>query len=138
MNKRGFTLIELLVVISIIAIISIVAVPNISNIIESTKKERILDDAKKLISLAKAEVRKNYDIRNSDSYIFKINDLNSSGEILGDFEGEYYDNSSYVKYENISNNPQYCITLIGSKQNIGKSSCVYEYNLKSINVVNNN
>ncbi len=139
MNKKGFTLVELLMVIALLALISAIAIPNISNILESTKKEHMLDDAKKLISLAEAEVRKSYEIRNSGNHTFYINDLNFYGEILGDPDGGEYASSSYVKYDNTKGQAKYCISLIGSKRNIGKINCVDSNELYSINnVVNNN
>ena len=69
MNKKGFTLTELLAVIVIIGIISLIAIPNVVNISDNVKNDNMLADAKKFISLAKAEVLSDYSIREMDEKI---------------------------------------------------------------------
>lgn len=148
MNKKGFTLTELLAVIAIIGIISLIAIPNIVNISENVKKDNMLNDAKRFISLAKAEVNASYDIRNfisneTDSdgnkicdsvnlkCTFYIMDLNKSGDFkteefdgkrkIVDPDGLGYDNvSSYVKYYKIGDEVKYCIHLRSEKRFLGK------------------
>ena len=61
-NKSGFTLIELLAVIAIIALISMIAIPNIVGLSDGVRRDNMLDDAKKLISMAKYQVNKDYGI----------------------------------------------------------------------------
>ena len=51
-NKKGFTLIELLAVIAIIALISMIAIPNLVGLSDGVKRDNMLADAKKLISMA--------------------------------------------------------------------------------------
>ena len=41
--KKGFTLIELLAVIVILAIIAVIATPIITNIIEDSKKQHLIE-----------------------------------------------------------------------------------------------
>lgn len=55
MGKKGFTLVELLAVISIMAIIAVLATPNIVNMVDNSKKEQFVTDAKEMI--AKAQYR---------------------------------------------------------------------------------
>lgn len=133
MKKNGFTLIELLAVIVIIGLVSLIAIPNVVNLIEGTKKDTMIDDAKKLISLAKYQVSINYDIRNSNEHIFYLTDLNENGDIEKDPDDELYAESSYVKYEIINNTVKYCVRLVGVKRQIGagNNGCIYEDSLYS-------
>lgn len=52
-NKKGFTLIELIITIAVIAIIMLVAVPNIASMNDKNKRSNYIQDAKKLVKLAK-------------------------------------------------------------------------------------
>ena len=149
MNKKGFTLIELLAVIVIIGLISLIAVPNMLGISEDVKKEQMLDDAKKLISLAKMKINIDYEARNSGSKIYTFAELNSDGGITTDPDGGAYDSDSdssskpsYVKYTKNATTGKvtYCIYLNGSKRRIGTwnsshTQCVNEENLHSKNNV---
>ena len=53
MNKKGFTIVELLAVVVIIAILAGLAVPNILRMIDTSKKEKFITDAKQVIAKAK-------------------------------------------------------------------------------------
>ena len=137
-NKRGFTLIELLAVIAIIALISLIAIPNIVGLSTGIRKDQMLDDAKKLISLAKYQVSKSYSIRVNPPHTFTFTELNLKGDIGKDPDGGSYSSESYVTYEDVGGVAKYCITLIGSKRSIGVNGCIYEDNLYSkSNVVDN-
>ena len=142
MNKEGFTLTELLAVIAIISIISLIAIPNITNITENIRKENMLDDAKKFISLAKLKVNSDYSIRIDGNKEFSISELNSNGDFnlkdgqIVDVDGETYSSNSYVRYTLSNDEVTYCIYLNGSKRHIGSiSSCVIESDLISKDVV---
>ena len=142
-NEKGFTLIELLAVIAIIALISLIAIPNIVGLSTGIRKDQMLDDAKKLISLAKYKVNADYEIRNftkekvcsSDACTFTFEELNSKGDIEKDPDGGSYGDDSYVKY--LANNEhnehnEYCVYLNGSKRKIGNTNeCVREKDLNS-------
>lgn len=137
MNKKGFTLIELLAVIAILALVSLIAIPNIVGLREGIKKDQMLDDAKKLISLAKYQVNKNYDIRNSASHTFTLSDLNINNDVTKDPDGNNYI-SATVTYTKGST-AKYCVYLVSSKKKVCKgstnydscTSCVNEENLYS-------
>ena len=139
-NKKGFTLIELLAVIAIIALISLVAIPNIVGLSDGVRKDQMLDDAKKLISLAKYKVNKSYEIRNSSYHDFTFDELNEKGDLkkinesgdVQDPDGGLYNRSrSKVRYYVSNNKAKYCVVLIGEYRTIGASSCLDEENLYS-------
>ena len=52
LNKKGFTLIELLAAMVILAAIMVIAVPNVMGILNNSKADAYVEDAKKLLSLA--------------------------------------------------------------------------------------
>ena len=103
MNKKGFTLIELLTVIAMIALILLVAVPNMVGVSDNIKREQMLNDAKKLVSIAKMKVNVDYELRNfissrcsGTNCELPISFLNESGDIGDDPDGGSYNASSYV------------------------------------------
>lgn len=147
MNKKGFTLTELLAVIAVIGILSLVAIPNIIGIVDNIRKDNMIDDAKKLISLARMEVNSNYDLRyfsdsrcvsSAKTCTLSFSDLNKNKDITKDPDSGNYENASYVKYQINSETSvvQYCIYLLSSKRQIGSpSSCVLESDLFDKDVV---
>ena len=149
MNKKGFTLVELLAVIAIIGIIGLIAVPNMLGISDNVKKDQILDDAKKAISLAKMKVNTDYEIRTfkndsictSNTCTLYLKDIDEKKEIVNDPDGGLYNrDTSYVRYANVTVDGNvvttYCIYLQGSKRKVEKSSsCVQETELFSKNNV---
>ena len=144
MNKKGFTLTELLAVIAIISIIALIAIPNITNVTDNVRKENMLDDAKKFISLAKLKVNSDYNLKTTGA-TFNIIDLNDNGDFavkdghIVDVDSGVYDNNSYVKYEVLNNTSTYYVYLKGSKRHIGTSSNPKKENeLTSKNIVINN
>lgn len=138
-NKEGFTLIELLAVIAVIALISLIAIPNIVGLSTGVRKDQMLDDAKKLISLAKYKVNKDYSLRANPPQEFSLADLNINGDIDKDPDGGLY-TMALVRYSKESETAHYCIILIGSKRAIGnvenietgeEENCIDEENLYS-------
>lgn len=150
MNKKGFTLIELLAVIAIIAMISLIAIPNIVGLQDNIKKDQMLDDAKKLISMAKYQVNANYDVRyflrnangiicdsTSKSCIFSFDALNINNDVKEDPDSTTNPPSNYlsatVTYTN-DGVAKYCVYLEGVRRKVCRSTdcgCVYEENLYS-------
>lgn len=132
MNKKGFTLIELLTVIAVIAIIGLIAVPNMIGISDDIKKEDMLSDAKKLISLAKLKVNTDYNIREFNSTyctssscdlpISLIDINNDLGKDPDDDTKDYEIENSYVRYYQEGSMIKYCIHLESSRRVIGKDN----------------
>lgn len=141
MNKNGFTLMELLTAIVIIGIISLIAVPNMIGISEDIKKQTMLDDAKKFISLAKMKVNIDYEIRtftkegkcSANTCTLDLAYVDTNGEIMKDSDGENYDRaSSYVRYSIVNSKVNYCVYLQGVKRVVAQNgACVNEDNLHS-------
>ena len=63
-NKKGFTLVELLAVMAIIAVIGMIAIPNVISLMDNNKKDQMINDAQRLISLHKNYVLANREFRN--------------------------------------------------------------------------
>ena len=131
-NKKGFTLIELLAVIAIIGIISLIAIPNIVGLSIGVRKDNMLDDAKKLISLAKYRINSDVLSRSNPPQTFTMAELNVNGDLGMDPDGgEYNQTNSKVTYSVTNGIAEYCVTLIGSKRTIGSPTCVPESSLYS-------
>ena len=137
MNKKGFTLVELLVVVSVIALIAIIAIPNIVGLSDGIKKDQMLDDAKKLISLAKYRVNSNSSIRELGEYTFTFSELNGEGDITQDPDSTSNPPQNYlsgtVTYTNTGGIASYCVYLEGSRRKVSQNGneCVPEENLYS-------
>ena len=68
-SNKGFTLVELLATVSIMAILMIIAIPNVLNTIDRNKKSTYIEDARKLVILARNEfVSSNYEEGNKQPY----------------------------------------------------------------------
>ena len=136
MNKKGFTLVELLAVVAIIGILSLVAVPNIIGIVDNIRKDNMVDDAKKLISLAKMEVNSDYESRISGYKKIMYDVLNKNNDIKKDPDGGQYKSESYVEYKNEGGIATYCIYLEGENRRIGSSTnCAMEETLDDKDIV---
>jgi prepilin-type N-terminal cleavage/methylation domain-containing protein len=137
MNDKGFTLVELLAVLAIIAIIGMIAIPNVISVMDNNKKDLMIQDAQKMISLAKAEIVKDREFRDDPSKTEKsypLSVIDKKGVVETDPDGGKYDrDKSYVKY---IKSQGYCVYLLGSKREIKKSkdsgaACIDEEKLTS-------
>ena len=133
MNNKGFTLLELLAVLAIIAIIGGIAIPNVISLMDNNKKDHMINDAQRLISLAKNSVAADREFRssNENSKKYRMADLDTKNSINPDPDGGNYNRAdSYVKY---TKNSGYCVYLEGTKKVIksdsGTDNCVAEERL---------
>lgn len=118
MNKKGFTLIELLGVIIILAIILLIAVPNITSTLERSKRDNIIADATKFVTLVEYELRKGSINKPSSTEILKISlSYLETNEVEKDPDGNIYDkDTSYVVVVRKNGYLEYYVNLI-SKDN---------------------
>lgn len=102
-NNKGFTLVELLATISILAIIMLLAIPNVVGVVQRSRNKTYVEDAKKLVALAKYKVKSDSRVkkelsRSGTSVCLYISYLDKGGEIKDAPNGGSYSNkSSYVK-----------------------------------------
>lgn len=104
-NKMGFTLIELIATITILGIIMLVAVPNVIGVVNKNKSQTYVNDARKLVTLAKYKFDSDANVMRPSStncVVMKISGLDRSELQKGPEEGTYDENLSFVviKYEN--------------------------------------
>ena len=120
-NPNGLTLLELLAVVVILGIVSAIAIPTFINIIENTKKDTHIANAKQI-----ADAAENY---YTYYHLFKENSLGenkiklitliSEGYLdsIKDpsiFSENYDENSTSVIIKNSGNDTQYFVVLVGS------------------------
>lgn len=106
-NKKGFTLIELIATIAVIGVIMLIAVPNVTSMVDKNTRSTYLNDAKKMVKLAKYQFSKTNAIHPSaNSCIkYKITDLDRSELQNTPNDGSYtFSSGAYsyvtVKYDN--------------------------------------
>ncbi len=135
-NNKGFTLIELLATISILAIIMLMAIPNVIGIVQRNKNKQYVEDAKKLVTLAKYEVRKNKPANNPETYT--LDKLDKSDDIKDGPNGSDYNRTgSGVTVTKDESKYTYQVTLYEGKDDkaIGLFE-VSETDLYKANAVN--
>lgn len=131
MNNKGFTLIELLAVMLILGLISAIAYPNVTGIINDNKKEKVLEDSKALVSLAKYELTKNSNVRDSidsEGIRYTLSEIDEKNTITVDPNGESYDRSiSYVKVYKQNSTIKYCVYLESNNYSLSNNGNCVEY-----------
>lgn len=136
MNRKGFTLIELLGVIVILSIIMVIAIPNITSILDKTKRENYIADAKKMITQAEYAIRTSGIERPSSTDIVKITlSYLETSDIKEDPDGNLYNlDNSYVVVVRKDGYLEYYVNLVADIDDGNKGiSLTHQDNLNSDN-----
>lgn len=140
-DERGLTLVELLVVVVILGIIAAIAVVAIGGIIENSRKDAMVADAKQMVSAAKL-----YTASNPVSTATTLRFSGTAG--ANDADGtQYVDNlkdpfgtgnytNAYVVITPDGNKYKYTVQLVGSKKAIGQATAVADDTLSKDLVIN--
>ncbi|WP_214842641.1 prepilin-type N-terminal cleavage/methylation domain-containing protein [Exiguobacterium sp. s150] len=120
-DERGLTLVELLVVVVILGIIAAIAVVAIGGIIENSKKDAMVADAKQMVSAAKLHTASHPEAR---ALNFKEAEGQAYISSLKDPFGTEY-SKALVTITPDGNKYKYSVELIGAKA-IGKDAPVVE------------
>ena len=98
-NNKGFTLVELLATLVVLGIIMAIAVPNVVSVVQKNRQKNLIEDGKKMISLAQYYVSKN----NPPSGPLKLSVIDLSEDLTDGPNGGKYDREkSYVQYNSTS------------------------------------
>lgn len=121
MNKKGFTLIELLASLVILGILSTIAVSSVLSVIERSRKELYVEDAKKFASQIEYNVRANkYKLQkptNGNCIAVSLKYIDSSDFKKAPGGGKYDLTSSFVVLKNQNYEDKYYIRLVERLKN---------------------
>lgn len=93
-KDKGFTLVEVIATMTILGIIMLLAIPNINGVIEKNRAKTYVEDAKKMIALAKYKVAKG-----DNKSEWTLEELDSAKEIdKGPYGYQYLRGESKVVY----------------------------------------
>lgn len=121
-NDKGFTLVEILATISILAIIMLMAVPNVIDVVQKGRNKTYVEDAKKMVVLAKYKVKTDASIKkqlkSNESITIALSVLDPGNEIKdAPNGGKYARTSSFVKVDKIDGGYSYYVTIYEIKGN---------------------
>lgn len=121
-DERGLTLVELLVVVVILGIIAAIAVVAIGGIIENSKKDAMVADAKQMVSAAKLYVASN-EVADGEviRFVGNVNKTNNERDAknmidtMKDPFGSKYNNGVVYVTKGSDNKYEYKVWLDGAK-----------------------
>lgn len=124
LNKKGFTLIELLAAMVILAAIMVIAVPNVMGILNNSKSNAYVEDAKKLLSLAEYRFRSDSSIKRpakGKCIVMTLKYLDNSELDNAPNNGAYDKSKSFVVVKNAPQNSKnhyvYSVSLVEELEN---------------------
>ena len=109
-NSMGFTLIELIATITILGIIMLIAVPNVIGVVTKNKRQTYINDARKMVTLAKYKFDSDATIERPTGdkcVMMKLENLDRSELQEGPEGGQYDPNQSFVLIKYDSGSQQY-------------------------------
>lgn len=112
-DERGLTLVELLVVVVILGIIAAIAVVAIGGIIENSKKDAMVADAKQMVSAAKL-----YVASNPEPGALSFTDGGDGQEYLSELKDPFSDTgytTAVVDITNTDGTYAYTVHLVGEE-----------------------
>lgn len=109
-DNRGFTLVELLATMAVLSIIMLITIPNVIGVVQKNKNKTFVEDAKKLVSMAKYEHNK---VLNASNTTYYISTLDKNNELSQGPNGGNYTSNSRV----VVNGNNYIVYLIEKKSN---------------------
>lgn len=114
-NKKGFTLVELLAAMIILGLILGVAVPNVIKILDNSRNDAYINDAKNLLSLAEYKYRSGKGITRpsggTNCIIMSLEYLDNSEFEHAPHGGKYDKKRSYVAIRKGETSTEYYATL---------------------------
>ncbi|WP_214834862.1 prepilin-type N-terminal cleavage/methylation domain-containing protein [Exiguobacterium sp. E4787] len=132
-DERGLTLVELLVVVVILGIIAAIAVVAIGGIIENSRKDAMVADAKQMVSAAKI-----HSTSNPGDATLEFTDGEDGLDYINGLKDPFSDASytvAQVIIDETNGKYTYKVQLVGSDKSIGQSTAVAENDIKRANVV---
>ena len=86
-NNKGFTLVELLATLVVLGIIMAIAVPNVISVVQKNRQKTLIEDAKKMLSMAQYKVAKE---NVTDDKKYTLSELDITEELKKGPNGELY------------------------------------------------
>jgi len=116
-NNKGFTLIELIATITILSIIMLIAVPNVISIVNKNKNQTYINDARKMVALARYKFELDASImkpQGSDCVVMELEALDRTELNKGPENGVYDLNRSFVviKYDSTNQLYDYMVQIV--------------------------
>jgi type IV pilus assembly protein PilA len=118
-NERGLTLIELLAVVVILGIIAAIAIPAIGGMINNSREDAHIANAKQIANAARLFVTTGDEL--GDDSTVTLEELIEAGHLepITDPSGDIYDQTSTIVVVDDTNDPtNYVVTLVGAETDI--------------------
>lgn len=121
-NEKGFTLIEVMAVIIILGVLMLIAVPNTTTMLEKNKKEAMVEDAKKLISLGEYQVQKDKRVElpetASEATIITLKYMNTNDLDKTNYSTTYNKDRSFVAIKRVGDKYVYYAHLVSCNNDL--------------------